>query len=589
MMNAVSPTLIDVDQVVRLLEQVLAPKTLKPLQRLIIQASWQGLSYLQMAEVYQYDAGHLRDMGSELWQELSQVLRKRVQKRDLRGIVLQLAKSPFGQGKKDIAWIDSFVDQPFYGRETELQTLYHWLVGRSCRLISLNGLEGSGKTVLAAKAAHQVKNHFEQIVWWNFSSAIPLASALPHWLSSLTQGRIAFLPNTLPEQLLLFFTLLKERRSLLILDGIEELFCPGEYAAKFHPQCEDYGPFLKRITEENHQSCVLILSREQCQKCDLAARHNPFIQRLTLSAIDLFSAKQIFAAQGISLDNKTLNNIHYYQGNPLMLKILATYYQENLGNPIKFSKSELLASYVLCQDILEGLFLRLSPIEKALVYYLAEQSSPITFEVFVQGMISQFSSENLLQALDSLNRRFCLHTIPNSEEQYTYVLPLIWKDFLMNYVIQKYPLITYPSPKIVVGAVVKSSPFIYPAQHLEVIQFSRPQAYEDLNQTYDDIPMGYYSLNSQGKLVYINQSILELLGYDKEELLGRSMADLLVNELKDCFRINYPLFKKRGEIKHQQLLMQHKNGQQVPVMMNAKVIKDEKNKFLMTRTFIMEI
>ncbi|MFM7576383.1 MAG: PAS domain-containing protein, partial [Microcystaceae cyanobacterium] len=113
--------------------------------------------------------------------------------------------------------------------------------------------------------------------------------------------------------------------------------------------------------------------------------------------------------------------------------------------------------------------------------------------------------------------------------------------------------------------------------------------YEDLNQTYDDIPMGYYSLNSQGKLVYINQSILELLGYDKEELLGRSMADLLVNELKDCFRINYPLFKKRGEIKHQQLLMQHKNGQQVPVMMNAKVIKDEKNKFLMTRTFIMEI
>ncbi|MFM7580569.1 MAG: hypothetical protein ACKO5Q_27025, partial [Microcystaceae cyanobacterium] len=148
--------MIDVDQVVRLLEQVLAPKTLKPLQRLIIQASWQGLSYLQMAEVYQYDAGHLRDMGSELWQELSQVLRKRVQKRDLRGIVLQLAKSPFGQGKKDIAWIDSFVDQPFYGRETELQTLYHWLVGRSCRLISLNGLEGSGKTVLAATVAHQV-------------------------------------------------------------------------------------------------------------------------------------------------------------------------------------------------------------------------------------------------------------------------------------------------------------------------------------------------------------------------------------------------------------------------------------------------
>ncbi|MGL5034003.1 MAG: hypothetical protein ACRC6M_09415, partial [Microcystaceae cyanobacterium] len=47
-------------------------------------------------------------------------------------------------------------------------------------------------------------------------------------------------------------------------------------------------------------------------------------------------------------------------------------------------------------------------------------------------------------------------------------------------------------------------------------------------------------------------------------------------------------FKERGWIKDKQLMSMARNGRFNPLLMSAKVIREENNQFLMTRTFIVD-
>ena len=60
----------------------------------------------------------------------------------------------------------------FYGRREELATLKHWILAASstnqavpCRLITLVGMSGMGKTWLSVKVAQQLQDQFEFVIW----------------------------------------------------------------------------------------------------------------------------------------------------------------------------------------------------------------------------------------------------------------------------------------------------------------------------------------------------------------------------------------------------------------------------------------
>lgn len=84
---------MDSEKVLSIVEQLLQKQLTQIEQRVLI-LSWEGQSYKDIEENTGYVIGYLRDIGSGLWKELSDVLQKRVTKKNLSLIIEQFQKNP---------------------------------------------------------------------------------------------------------------------------------------------------------------------------------------------------------------------------------------------------------------------------------------------------------------------------------------------------------------------------------------------------------------------------------------------------------------------------------------------------------------
>jgi predicted ATPase/DNA-binding NarL/FixJ family response regulator len=108
---------------------------------------------------------------------------------------------------------------PFFGRDAELAKIRHWLGDPACRLLSLVGLGGIGKTRLVIEAARQNADRFPEGVFF-----VPLQSLeLPDLLlpAIVEAARLPSSPGMDLRQQLVGF--LVEKRRLLVLDSFEHL------------------------------------------------------------------------------------------------------------------------------------------------------------------------------------------------------------------------------------------------------------------------------------------------------------------------------------------------------------------------------
>lgn len=128
---------------------------------------------------------------------------------------------------------------PFVGREAELTAVHRLLGDPGCRLVTLIGLGGSGKTRLALQVGRGIQERFADGVCFVPLAPVGSASLLPSTLAKVLDRSLAGARH--PEEHI--FDALAGREMLLILDNFEHLL----EAAGFVAQLLERAPRVKLL------------------------------------------------------------------------------------------------------------------------------------------------------------------------------------------------------------------------------------------------------------------------------------------------------------------------------------------------------
>lgn len=106
---------------------------------------------------------------------------------------------------------------------------------------------------------------------------------------------------------------------------------------------------------------------------------------------------------------------------------------------------------------------------------------------------------------------------------------------------------------------------------------------------YERAPLAYQSLDEQGRLIEVNQAWLDMLGYERSEVMGRSVAEFLSPDWRDHFKHNFPRFKSVGEVLGVEFELRTKDGCPVLVSVNGRVGYDSDGNFQQTHCILYDI
>jgi PAS domain S-box-containing protein len=110
----------------------------------------------------------------------------------------------------------------------------------------------------------------------------------------------------------------------------------------------------------------------------------------------------------------------------------------------------------------------------------------------------------------------------------------------------------------------------------------------ELNDLYDNAPCGYHSLDVDGHFLKINNTALSMLGYARDDLLGRHVTDLMTPESQALYRLQFPLFQQSGRVRDLEVEMLHKDGSLVPVLVSGDLLRDANGGFMYTRSILVD-
>ncbi|GCE10092.1 hypothetical protein KDAU_74210 [Dictyobacter aurantiacus] len=345
-------------------------------------------------------AAHQRVLLDESW------LRQQLIQESAYLTDVEQSSAPDVTFEPQLDWGEALDVPSFYGREEELDLLSRWIVEDRCRVISVLGMGGIGKSALSIMVMHQVARQFEVVIWRSLRDSPSCAALIKGYLQVLDPQAPAIAEADLPDLLQRLLEQLRTRRVLLVLDNLETLLEQGTTPGRLRTEAQDYGPFLRYLVETSHQSCLLLTSREKLADfVPWEGKRSP-VRILRLSGLDKSAGAQLLEEKEVVGSSQDLARlIEVYQGNPLALKTVGRTIVDLFGGQILPFLEQGNVVFGGVRELLDEQYSRLSRLEQIVFCWLAILREPVRLPDLLAVLSPARVAAQVLEALDGLSRR----------------------------------------------------------------------------------------------------------------------------------------------------------------------------------------
>ncbi|MEH2063654.1 MAG: NB-ARC domain-containing protein [Nostoc sp.] len=311
-------------------------------------------------------------------------------------------------------WNEAPDIESFYGRNQELTQLEQWITNQNCRLITINGIAGIGKSALAVALVDRIQSKFDCLIWKSLQTSPSLISLLNSLLNSFEQTVVQNIQQGTAQ----LIQQLQKHPCLLVLDGLETILS--------QPEDLSYGQFIQQLSRERHQSCILISSREQINTLEINTKT---FRCLNLKGLPKTEAIELLQSRGFTGKELGLSAlIQLYRGNPLALKLVTPLIESVFGgNVAAFLSQNTLIVGDRLRVILKQQFEQLSGLEQDILYWLAIWQEPVSFSRLQSHLLIFVDPGMLLEGVVALERRSLLEKWISDREPSFTLQPLVMK------------------------------------------------------------------------------------------------------------------------------------------------------------------
>ena len=197
------------------------------------------------------------------------------------------------------------------------------------------------------------------------------------------------------------------------MDNFDSVLKKGNKIGKYHEECEGYGELIKKIGVTKINSCLLITSREEpVEIARLEGKTLP-VRKYKIGGIGIDEGKMIFADVGdfIGSEDNWRDLIEFYNGNPLALDLAARHIIKTFDGDISSFLKYGRQIFKKIEELLNWHYERLTDNEKEILYMIAINRIPISFNSIKNDIVSVKSKKRLSDNLEDLQLRIPLEKV----------------------------------------------------------------------------------------------------------------------------------------------------------------------------------
>jgi len=356
-------------------------------------------------------------------------------------------------------WGEAMDVSVFQGRTAELAKTQQWILQEGCRLLLLLGMGGIGKTAFSVKLAQEIQDQFDYVIWRSLRLSPSPEQIIEQLIQTLLPTPETVIAETREGRISQLIDFLRNARCLIVLDNFDAILASNDSNAtltashtgiknaspsfllpqiQYRPGYELYRELIKRVGESQHQSCLILTSREKTPEIAALEGNTLPVRSFRLTTLNQSESTSILKDKGLVniSEGKCRVLSEQYAGNPLFLKLVATTIQELFGGNIDEFLAQGTVVFGEIRAILDQQFNRLSQLEKHMMYWLAMNQNAVSVQQLqkntIPGLSPRLSQRLILEAVNLLHRRSLIE-----QQASNFFQTPVWTEYMIERLIEE--------------------------------------------------------------------------------------------------------------------------------------------------------